>query len=96
MWGLEFSGLSENLCNVIILSLCVAHLEDMEFGFIYLPFLPLLLRFLLYVFICRGSFLVGSTLFYQWCSANSYDFNMLMRGRELRVYLLHHLGHFQD
>ena len=63
MWGLEFSVLSENLCNVIILRLCVAHLEDMEFGFIYLPFLPMLLRFLPYVFIRRGSFLVGSSLF---------------------------------
>ena len=30
------------------------------------------------------------------CSADSYDFNMLMRGGELRVYLLHHLGHSQD
>ena len=63
-------------------------------GFDYirsLPLLPILLWFLLYVFSCRRSFLVGSGLFHQWLFSDSCNFGVLMRGGELRVFLLCHL-----
>ena len=51
-----------------------------------------LVGFLLYVFGCRLSFLVGSSLFFtDACSAVSCDFGVLVRGGELRVFLLHRL-----
>ena len=66
-----------------------------------LPFLPILLWFLPYAFSCRRSFyrFVDSTestgRFWSFsidgCSANSCDFGVLVRGGELRVFLLHHL-----
>ena len=47
--------------------------------------------FLLYVFGCRISFLVGSSLFLIGCSAISCNFGVLVRGGKLKVLLLHHL-----
>ena len=57
-----------------------------------LPFLPVSLWFFLYVLSCRKSFLVGSSLFHQWCSADHCDFGVLVGGGELRITVLHHLG----
>ena len=64
MWGSELSLLCENLCIVIILQLVGCPPRGVEFDYISsLPLLPISLRFLLYVFSCRRSFLVGSSLF---------------------------------
>ena len=56
------------------------------------PLLPVSLWFFLYVFSCRRSFLVGSGLFISGCPENSCGFGVLVRGGELKVFLLHHLG----
>ena len=65
----------------------------MKFGYIANPCLrPISLWFLLYVFKCRRSYLVGSSHFHRWLSAGSCDFCVLVRGGELRVFVLRHLG----
>ena len=51
----------------------------------------LLLWFFLYVFECRISFLVGSSVFFHQWLFSSCDFGVLMRGGELKVLLFHHL-----
>lgn len=47
---------------------------------------------LFYVFTCRISFLVGPSFFSGDYCANSYNFGVLMKGGELRVFLLHNLS----
>ena len=64
-WGSDLSLLWENLCSVIILQF-VGHPTGVM-GLDYIvspPVLPTPLWFLLYVFSCRRSFLVGSGLFH--------------------------------
>ena len=51
----------------------------------------ILLWFLLYVFECRISILIGSSLFTDGCSAVSCDFGVLVRGDELKFLLLYHV-----
>ena len=51
----------------------------------------ILLWFLLYIFECRISFLIGSSLFIDGCSAVSCDFGVLVRGDELKFLLLCHV-----
>ena len=51
------------------------------------PLLPISLRFLLYIFSCRRSVWVSSSLFLiNGFSADSCDFYVPVRGAELRVY----------
>ena len=59
------------------------------------PFLAILLWFLLYIFSCRRSFLIDSSLPHQQYSVNS-NFDVSMGRGELRVFLLCHLGHSQS
>ena len=62
-WGSELSLLWENLCDIIISSLWVAHLASMGFDYIVnVLLLPSCCDFF-FVFGCRISFLVGSSLF---------------------------------
>ena len=51
----------------------------------------ILLWFLFCVFGHRRSFLVGSSLLYQWLFSISCDFGVVMKGSELRVLLLQHI-----
>ena len=68
--------------------------RDMGFDYTSSPLLlPVSLWFLLCVFSCRRSFLVGSSLFQRWLSADSSDFGVLTKGAKLRVFLLCHLSH---
>lgn len=59
-----------------------------------IPFLPVLLRFLLYIFGCGRAFLTGSSLFLvDSCSVIVLfcDFGVPMRGSKLRLFLFCHL-----
>ena len=92
-WGSELSQLWENFCNIIILQF-VAHPPEWYGIWLYHLCAPptISLWFLLYVFGCSISFLVGSSLFLiNGYAAVSCDFGVLMRGGELKVFLLCHL-----
>ena len=72
----------------------MAHPEDKGFDYIISPpLLPVSLWFVLFDFSCRKSFLVGAGLFHGGYSADDCDFGGLIRGGELRVFLLDPLGH---
>ena len=67
MWGSEFSVLWENLCHVITLQFGVCLPGAMGLDYMMsLSLLPVLLWFRLYVFSCRGCFLVSFSLFQGW------------------------------
>ena len=54
--------------------------------------LPILLWFLLYVLVVKDLFGYLLVFFIDGCSADSCGFGVLVRGGELRVFLLCHLG----
>ena len=85
MWGSELSLQQENLYNIIISNVWVAHLEGMRFD--YITKAPLLLSFgFFFVFGCKTYFLVGSIpflFFFGWFVQQLYVFT---RGGELKSF----------
>ena len=95
-WGSGLSLLWENLCYIIILQF-----EDRPakgYGiWLYLPlqvcpYSPVSLWFLLYVFSCRRSFLVGSSFFHQWLFCRWLWFWCAHERWTQGLSILYHLG----
>ena len=102
LWGLIFPGAQCGAQNslmggplqIIILQFVGCLSRDMGFDYISSPpLLPVSLWFLPYVFSCRRSFPVGSSLFQRQLAADSSDFGVLTKGSKLRLFLLCHLTH---
>ena len=89
---LYFLSSFKNILRTLLFVGCLP--MDMGFDYISSPLLlPVSLWFLLCVFSCRRSFLVGSHLFQRWLSTDSSNFGVLTKGAKFRVFLLCHLSH---
>ena len=86
-WGSELSLLWEKLCNTIIFQFvgCPSRRYGICLFITYAPLLPSCCGFF-FVFGCRISFFVGSSLFCQWFFRVSCDFGVFVRGVELKSY----------
>lgn len=90
-----FSSLGRSSAVVIILPFVDCPARHMGLDYTSsVPFLPILLRFLPYIFGCGRAFLIGSSLFFvDSCSVILLfcNFSVPMRGGKLRLFLLCHL-----
>lgn len=66
MWGSELSLPWENLCSITVLQCEGRHPGGWDVILSKPTLLPISMCLLLYVFRCRISFLIGSSLFQQW------------------------------